>query len=249
MSSLGQELRQPGPPATRRLELAAALAQLGRDPRRARAPRRPPPRSRSAASRRSRRRGSRTRRRAGPRRTADSRSATLCALAPVKCCSTLPNWSGSTTLRSTFMPACVSTRAPASPAELHRLDQRQLGQRRGQRGGVVGGGDDVEVLDRVGQAPQRAGDLDAIGRRVRAQRPDDLLGDASARESRMRGAGPPVRRARPALEQLLLDLRAEAAQPADLPAARRRRAARRASRSRARRRAAARAWARSPAGA
>ncbi len=50
-----------------------------------------------------------------PRRTAASRSCTLWALAPVKCCSTLPNWSGATTLRSTFRPAWVVARAPAGP--------------------------------------------------------------------------------------------------------------------------------------
>ena len=116
MSSTVISCGSPARPA-RGLELAAALAQLRRDPRRARAARRPPPRSRSAvvspvAS--SRIPYSLT---CSPRRTAASRSATLCAFEPVKCWSTLPNWSGSTTLRSTFMPAWVITRAPASPAE------------------------------------------------------------------------------------------------------------------------------------
>ena len=52
---------------------------------------------------------------------------------------------------------------------LDRLDERQLAQRAGQRGRVGRGGDDVDVLDRVGHAPQRARDLDALGGRVRAQ--------------------------------------------------------------------------------
>ena len=59
----------------RGLELAAVLAQLGLDVRQARAARRPPPRSRSAASRRSRRRGSPYSDTCSPRRTAASRSA------------------------------------------------------------------------------------------------------------------------------------------------------------------------------
>ena len=82
--------------------------------RRGRGARRPPPRSRSAASRRSRRRGSRTRETCSPRRTAASRSATLCACEPVKCCSRLPKFSGSTTRRSTGMPVCVRPRAACS---------------------------------------------------------------------------------------------------------------------------------------
>ena len=132
---------------------------------------------------------------------------------------------------------------------LHGLDQRQLGQRGRQRGGILGGGDDVEVLDGVGLAAQRAGHLDALGGRVRAQRADDLLGDvlrAREQDARRRAA---LRRLGERLEQRLLDLRAEAAQPADLlllggGAQRVERVDRRA-----RRRAAARAWARSPAGA
>ena len=79
------------------------------------------------------------------------------------------------------MPACVITRAPASPARAHRLDQRQLAQRRRQRRRVLGGGDDVEVLDRVGLAAQRAGHLDLLGAGCDAQRADDLLGDRAAR--------------------------------------------------------------------
>ena len=57
-----------------------------------------------------------------------------------------------------------------------RLHDLELGQRLRQRGRVGGGGDDVDVLDRVGPAAQRAGDLDAVRGRVRAQRLDDLLG-------------------------------------------------------------------------
>ena len=98
----------------------------------------------------------------------------------------------------------------------HGLDQRQLGQRGRQRDGILRRGDDVEVLDRVGLAAQRAGHLDALGGRVGAQRADDLLGDvlrAREQDARRRAA---LGRLGERLEQLLLDLRAEAAQLADL---------------------------------
>ena len=201
------------PPASRpRARRGPRAARAGSS--RARASRRPPPRSRSAvvspvAS--SRIPYSDT---CSPRRTADSRSATLCALEPVKCCSTLPNWSGSTTFRSTFMPEWVTSRAPAV-AGLRAPTRRAAARQRGdQRGGVGGGGDDVEVLDRVGPAAQRAGDLDAVGRRVRAQRVGDLVGD------RDRAREHDARRRLPSrlvvvgqhLLEVLLGLGAEAAQ-------------------------------------
>src|SRR5205814_395383 len=43
---------------------------------------------------------------------------------------------------------------------LDGFDQREAGKRGGQRGRVGGGGDDVDVLDRVDQPAQRAGHLD-----------------------------------------------------------------------------------------
>ena len=67
-------------PLPRRVELAAVLAQLAAGSTRSRGRRTPPPRSRTSAPRRSRPRRSRTRRPRGPRRTAASRSATLCVL-------------------------------------------------------------------------------------------------------------------------------------------------------------------------
>ena len=82
---------------------------------------------------------------------------------------------------------------------------------------VGGGGDDVEVLDRVGQPPQRAGDLDAVGRRVRAQRARRSgRRSSSARESThaRRGAAVLVGLGQHAA-QVLLGLEAEPAQAAD----------------------------------
>ena len=106
-TALGQE--PPWPPRALPGPRAAPAGSTA-----GRAPRRPPPRSRSGGSRRSRRRGSRTRT-CRPRRTAFAQRHVV-RLEPVKCWSTLPNWSGSTTLRSIFMPEWVLTRAPASPA-------------------------------------------------------------------------------------------------------------------------------------
>ena len=71
-------------------------------------------------------------------------------------------------------------------------------------------------LTESAQPPQRAGDLDALGAGHGAQRVDDLLGDRlRAREQHAR-RGRPVEAGGELLEQLLLDLRAEAAQPAQL---------------------------------
>ena len=86
----------------------------------------------------------------------------LCALEPVKCCSRLPNWSGSTTRRSTATPVWVRARAAFSPGDAGALDDVELGEGGQQRRRVGGRGDDVEVLDRVGQAPRGAGQLDAV---------------------------------------------------------------------------------------
>ena len=183
-------------PGGGRLELAAALAQLGRDPGQAEPLVDAPPRSRSASSRPSRRRGSRTPRRAARACTADSRSATLWSLEPVKCCSTLPNWSGATTLRSTFRPAWSITRAPGVARGSGRTPRRVPGERGDHARPSVGGGDDVEVLDRVGAAPQRAGDLDAVGaRRARAARRRSAR--RSAARARAGSAAPACRRSRP----------------------------------------------------
>ena len=100
----------------------------------------------------------------------------------------------------------------------HGLDLRQLGERAGERGGIGGRGDDVEVLDRLGHAPQRAGDLDAVGRRVLAQRAGDLLGDGDrAREHDARGGATAVLGLGQHLPEVLLDLDAEAAQLAQPP--------------------------------
>ena len=96
------------------------------------------------------------------------------------------------------------------------LDDRQLCQRPHERGGIGGGGDHVEVLDGVGLAPQRAGDLDPLGARGGAQRVDDLVGDRQrAREQHARRRAT-VEAGRELLDQLLLDLGAEAAQVAQL---------------------------------
>ena len=68
-------------------------------------------------------------------------------------------------------------RAAFSFGRRRRLDELELAQRAHQRAGVGGRRDDVEVLDRVGLPARRPGELDALGRGVRAQRRDDLLAD------------------------------------------------------------------------
>ena len=56
-------------------------------------------------------------------------------------------------------------------------DQRVGGEVLGERGRLLGGGDQVDVLAGLGPAPDRAGDLDPVGGRVLAQRRGQLLGD------------------------------------------------------------------------
>jgi hypothetical protein len=58
-----------------------------------------------------------------------------------------------------------------------RLDHVELREGGDQPLRVLGRGDDVEVLDRVGPASRRAGQLDAHGRGVVAQRLHDLVAD------------------------------------------------------------------------
>ena len=59
---------------------------------------------------------------------------------------------------------------------VHGLDQLELAQRRREAGRVGGGDDDVDVLDGVGHPAQRAGDLDPVHAGMRAQRAGDLVG-------------------------------------------------------------------------
>ena len=141
----------------RRLQLAAALAQLRLDVVAGRAARRPPARWRSGASSPVSSSSMPYSLTCSPRLTAYSRSATLCCLEPVRCWSTFPNWSGATTRKSTASPLWVTPRAPASP--LRARPRRSPPARRRparQRRRVVGGRDHVEVLAGVGHAPRAA---------------------------------------------------------------------------------------------
>ena len=91
-----------------------------------------------------------------------------------------------------------------------RLDQVDVGERRRERRGVGGGGDDVEVLDRVGEAPDAAGDLDPDRRRVPLQLGDDRVGQldrAREQDARRRLLGDPGRER---LQDRLLELGPEA---------------------------------------
>ena len=189
------------------VELAAVLAQLGRDLRQAE-PRVDLLLGRAArASRRSRRRGSPYSETCRPRRTAASRSATLCALEPVKCWSRLPNWSGVDDAQvDRACPVCVRARAPRCSPAPDALSTTSSSPSAGeQRRRVVGGRDDVEVLDqsarrraepasstRIGRPGARAApstialaDLERLVRAARAAR--GALGDAGVerREHRL----------------------------------------------------------------
>src|ERR1700709_2179413 len=93
-----------------------------------------------------------------PRATASSRSCTLWALEPVKCCSRLPNAAGGTIRRSTATPFCVWARTAVAPR-------------------AAAGGVEVEALAVPRPAPGGAGDLDPVRRRVLAQRRRQLVGD------------------------------------------------------------------------
>jgi hypothetical protein len=64
---------------------------------------------------------------------------------------------------------------PHVAALVQGLDDRQLRQRGGERRRLGAGGDDVDVLDRIGHPAHRPGRLDAVGGRVRPQRLEDLV--------------------------------------------------------------------------
>ena len=77
-------------------------------------------------------------------------------LDPVKCCRRLPNWSGSTTRRSTGIPVWVRARAafwPGTPL----IDSMTSSSAKAasSAAGSDGGGDDVEVLDAVARGAGR----------------------------------------------------------------------------------------------
>ena len=180
-------------PLAGRLQLAAVLAQLRRDALHAqplvdlllgRA---------GVRSRRSRRRRCRTRSRAARACTASVRSASLCLPEPVKCWSRLPNASSGTMRRSTGRPDV--RHAPARPPRRTECTTSIAGEpaeRLDQRRRVARGGDDVEVLARVGPAAGAARQLDRGRGRVVAQRRDQLARPtASALESRMRASALP----------------------------------------------------------
>ena len=206
----------------RRLQLAAALAQLRLDVGVAEALVDALPRSRRASTSPlsvSVMPCSETER---PRPTASSRSWTLWALEPVKCCSRLPKASGGTIRRSTEIAVVgLARRTPLGPglpaAAISGCAARCSASARR----VLGGGDQVDVLAGLGPAPRRARDLDPVRGRVLAQRLRQLLGDGQ----HLREQQPPAALARLAEplergEDVLLGLRAEALQLADLLAPR-----------------------------
>ena len=242
---LGDELRQLSrrsrPAARRGPRAAPARCRAGR------APRTPAPRSGSGAPCRDSSSSTPYSLTCMPRRTAYSRSSTLCCFEPVRCWSTLPNWSGSTTRKSICRPLWVDAARAGLAARADLAQQLHLGERLRQRGRVVRRRDDVEVLARVGHAARAAGDLDAVRGRMRAQVLDDLLADRQhRRQQEPLGAAPSSSCSASASRDVLLGLRAEPGDRAQALALGRLAAAPRASRCRARRRSCARSWPRGP---
>ena len=191
----------------RRLELAAALAQLGRDPRQAE------PRVDLLLGRAAHRLARLVVEDpvlGDVQPAADRRLAQLhvVRLGAGEVLQHVAELVGLDDLEVDLHPRVGRTRAPFSPDDSTDSTSGSSASAAASAAGSSRGGDDVEVLDRVGAAAQRAGELDAVGGRVRAQRADDLLGDAGARESSRRAAAA-CRRAPAAStsSSCLLDLR------------------------------------------
>ena len=152
----------------------------------ARAARRPPPRSRSAAPRRVSSSSIPYSETCRPRRTAASRSCTLWALEPVKCCRTLPNCSGATTLQVDLHPRVRDDPARRLRPRWTRLHELELGERARPAPPRSAAVAMMSMsFPRVGPAPARgAGELDRAGPAgARAAR------RRSARRPAARGAG------------------------------------------------------------
>ena len=99
---------------------------------------------------------------------------------------------------------------------LHGLHELELAERARERLRVAGRGDDVEVLDGVGAAAQRAGHLDPVARGMLAQGGEDLLRDRlGAREHHPWGRPARGLVAGQRLLELRLGLQPEAAQLPD----------------------------------
>ena len=147
-----------------------------------------------------------------PRRTAYSRSATLCCLEPVRCWSTLPNWSGATTRKSTAQPVVGDDPRARLAARPHLADQLQLGERLRRappgraRSRSMSRSLQVSVMRRA-----LPGDLDAVRGRMRAQRARrSARRSPSTADSSSRSRWPVARSsAVERREDVLLGLRAE----------------------------------------
>ena len=110
------------------------------------------------------------------------------------------------------MPVCVRARAPRSPAERTDSITSSLPNASSSARGSSRGGDDVEVLDAVGQPPRRAGQLDAVARSARARSASTIPSPiCSALCSSTRGAGRSPTPAAKAASSASSNLRPEAA--------------------------------------
>ncbi len=121
------------------------------------------------------------------------------------------------------MPVCSVTRAPASPDCCTDSTRSSSPSVLASAFGSLAVAMMSRSLTESARPAQRAGHLDAVRRRVGAQHADDLLGDGDrAREQHARRRPAAVLVVGEHLLEVLLDLGAEAAQPADLARLRRR---------------------------
>ena len=112
-----------------------------------------------------------------PRASARSRSWTLCSAEPVKCWSRLPNVSSGGD-PEVHLEARVGQHAGPRLARRAGLrHQLVLGERLAERGRVVAGRDEVDVLAGLGPAPGRARHLDPARGGQGLHRRRQLLGD------------------------------------------------------------------------
>ena len=109
--------------------------------------------------------------------TARSRSSTLWAAEPVKCWRRLPYASGRDDPQVDRDAVLRRDLRAALAGVARRSGERVLDERRRKRLRVLCGGDQVDVLARLGQAASRAGDRDRLAGRVLEQIGRELLGD------------------------------------------------------------------------
>ena len=177
-----------------RLDLAAHLAQLRRNPRRGRAPRRCPPRVSPATRASSAIRNSPYSFSLKPRPIARSRSAMLCAFEPVKYCIAAPRLSAATSRRSAWKPPLEQDARLGVAVAEHALDQRVVDevvhQRRPARRRRAGRGRRRSRSRAAGCRPARSSAPGARSRRYADERGGGVVRVATAGGGRRSACAP-----------------------------------------------------------